>query len=173
MYPLSVFSMDFDQLYFVTDIPTIKLHQGIDPYQDEDYQHYAWAPYPLFRTSSTLYFKTIEIESGYYLLTARKINNKDYIFFKANGKVLHIVPVAKKEFVPPTFYGGQLPKPKLTKWENFCERTKKKFFTIAKDSKKVPPPNSFIDTIREGKFIVIKFYYDSNCYWMVFRDEKY
>lgn len=166
-------AIDYDQMYFLTNVPTIKMLHDIDPYQDEDYQHYAWAPYPLFRTSSTLYFKTITVEPGYYLLTHRKINDIDYVFFKENGKIAHILPVAKVESVPAPFYQNELPKPKLTKWETFCSNTKKQFFKRAKDSKKVPPPNSFIDVIKEGKFVLIKFYFDKECYWMIFRQEKF
>ena len=48
---------DYATLYEKAQVPDFELVFNIDPYQNEDYQKYAYAPYPLFRLSSTVYFK--------------------------------------------------------------------------------------------------------------------
>ena len=53
--------MDYDALYEAAQPFQSKLYNDIDPYQDEDYIKYAWSPYPLFRTSASLYFKDFTI----------------------------------------------------------------------------------------------------------------
>ena len=45
---------DYEKLYNEAQVPNIKLMHNLDPYQDEDYFNYAWSPYPLFRTATTL-----------------------------------------------------------------------------------------------------------------------
>ena len=114
---------DYARLYENAQVADFELVHKIDPYQNEDYQKYAYAPYPLFRLSSDVYFKNQAIPAGYYILTPRVIKNHDYVFFKEAGKVSYIIPVVKKELVPVDFYHNNLPTPKLTKWQNFCKKT--------------------------------------------------
>lgn len=164
---------DYYNLYNMAEENTTKFMHNVDPYQDEDYHRYAWSPYPLFRTSSYLYFKSITVEPGYYLITPRKINEKTFIFFKDNGKIKYVIPVVKTERTPIDFYKTKVPMPKKTKWDKFSQGIKNTFFKYAKDSKKVPPPPAFIETVDEGRFFIIKFYFGDDCHFMAFKKEKY
>lgn len=171
--PACLADNDFYQLYEQAELSSVKLMHNIDPYQDEENQRYTWSPYPLFRTSSPLYFKNITIEPGYYIVTPRTFKNKDYILFKENGKVTHMVPVAKKTITPPMYYETKVPVPKETGWQKFCKKTKNLFFKAAKDSKKTPPPSAYIETHDEGAFFLVKYYYGTHCYWLLFKKHKY
>ena len=94
---------DYATLYEKAQVPDFELVFNIDPYQNEDYQKYAYAPYPLFRLSSTVYFKNQTVPAGYYILTPRVMKNRDYVFFKEAGKVKYIIPVVKKNLFLSTF----------------------------------------------------------------------
>lgn len=165
--------VNYESLYYQTDTTTPKLMHNLDPYQNDDTVKYAWSPYPLFRTSSTLYWMDKVITPGYYILTPRTIKGKDYVFFKENGKVSFIIPVAKKEPVPLGYYERYVPKPKLTKWGKFKKAVGNKFFKAFKSSKKIPPPNSNIETDSQGKYFCVKLFYGDNCYLIVFKKIKY
>ncbi len=164
---------DMGTYYNNTQQSTIKLLHDVDPFQDEEYYKYAWSPYPLFRTSSPLYFKDTTIPPGYYLITARNFKGNDYVLFKDNGKVKFIIPVVKKVSVSPMFYQRSVPTPKLTKWQKTRKKMKDWFFSKNKNSKKVPPPNSFIDIADDGVYLLIKYYFGNDCYWLVFKKNKY
>lgn len=164
---------NYDALYTQTEMFPTKLMHNLDPFQDEDYHKYTWSPYPLFRTSSYLYFKDLSIPPGYYLLTPRNLKGKDYVFFKTNGKVQFVVPVAKKTTTPLDFYAKNLPVPKLTKFQKFCKKTKETVFKHLKQSKRVPPPQSFVDIADEGSYFAIKLYFAQDCYIMLFRKVRY
>ncbi len=164
---------DYDLLYYQAQKCDVKLMHDIDPFQDEEYQKYAWSPYPLYRTSSYMYFKDITIPPGYYLLTPRKLKGIDYVLFKSAGKVKYIIPAVKKETVPIDFYQKQMPVPKQTKWQKFTKNVKDKFYSTFKSSKKIPPPKAFIDFKPEGRYFIIKLYYGDDCYVMAFRKNQY
>lgn len=171
---LSVASIDdYDSLYNQAQLSTVKLMHNLDPYQDEDYQKYIWSPYPLFRTCSYLYFKDLSVSPGYYLLTPRQFKGNDYVLFKTNGKVQFIVPVVKIESVPEDFYKNNFPIPKKTKFEKFCKSTGDFIYKHLKSSRRVPPPQAFVDASDEGNYFVIKLYYGDKCYVMAFRKYKY
>lgn len=165
--------IDYDALYYQSYSTPPKLMNSIDPYQDEDCIKYAWSPYPLFRTSSTLYYMDKTIPPGYYLLTPRNLKDKDYVFFKENGKVSFIIPVAKKEAVSPYFYEQYLPKPKLTKWQQFWKNRSDQFYKHHKRSMKMPPPPSYIEVSDVGDCFLIKLYLDTDCYWLLFKRVKF
>ena len=78
----AVYAQDYDSMYESAQPFGSKLYNNIDPFEDEDSIKYAYSPYPLFRTSATLYFKDNVIEPGYYSLTPRKLKGEDYILFK-------------------------------------------------------------------------------------------
>ncbi len=165
---------NYYELYDGAQMADFKLLKDIDPFQAQDYYDYAWAPYPLFRTCSTLIFKDISIEPGYYLLAARKMNGKDYVFFKEQGKVKHIIPVVKTETVPEFFYENIMPQPKKTKWQKFTTGVSDKFFKTAKNSKKQSPPNSFIQTSKiDNNITVVTLFYGELKYYMVFKTSLY
>jgi len=165
---------DYAAIYQSVQPADFKLVKKIDPFQEQDYYDYAWAPYPLFRTSSALKYKDGVIDPGYYLLAARTMHGRDYVFFKENGVVAHVVPVYKKEDVPALFYENHVPKPQMTKWEKFADNTSKKFFKTAKSSQKQPPPDSYIQTVPgDNDYIVIILYYGPSKYYMVFNTSAY
>ncbi len=164
---------DYDKLYDEAELFHSKLYNDIDPFQDEDSLKYAWSPYPLFRTSAELYFKTIKIPPGYYLLTPRTLGGKDFILFKENGKVSYIIPVMKKEATPLNFYEANTPQMKKTPWQKFSSGVKKRFYSAAKDSMRIDPPKSLIDIQVEIKYIVMTFYYGESKYTILFRRTPY
>ena len=165
--------IDYDVLYDHAEHFPSKLYNNIDPFQDEDTIKYTWSPYPLFRTSTDLHFKDITIPVGYYLLTPRNLGGKDYIFFKENGRVSYIIPVAKKEKTPINFYEANTPQIKKTKWQKFTAKIKKKFYDTAKDSGRSTPPNSMVNVTVEVKYIIINFYYGENKYVLLFKRSPY
>lgn len=166
-------AVDYDELYQNAQPFPSKLYNGIDPYEDEDALKYAWSPYPLFRTAADLYFKEFKIEPGYYILTPRKLQGKDYVLFKQNGKVQFIIPVAKKEATPFNFYDANIPKVKLTKMQKFGVAVRNKFYQTARDSMKVPPPKSLVEVETDVTYLVVVLYYGEDKYTILFRRTPY
>ena len=168
-------SESYAELYNNAQPADFELINGIDPYQNEDYYKFAYSPYPLFRLALDIKFKNLTIPAGYYILTPRNMHDRDFVFFKENGKVKYIVPVVKKEVVEPGFYETNIPTPQLTKWQTFCKNTKEGFYKLFKNSsKKSPPPQSFIRTeYIEGNMFLIILYYGSFKYHLVFRSGNY
>lgn len=166
---------DYQTLYQNTNVADFELVHGIDPYQNEDYQKYAWSPFPLFRLSSDVYFKNQAVPAGYYILTPRNMNGKDYVFFKEAGKVKYIIPVVKKELVPVDFYHNNLPTPKYTKWQSFCKNTREGFYTLFRNSsRKAPPPASYVVSENvEGNLYLIIVHYGEEKFYLVFKSNKY
>ena len=162
-----------DSLYEKAELFQSKLFNNIDPFQDEDNIKYSWSPYPLFRTSADLYFKDIKIPPGYYLLTPRTLGGKDYVFFKENGKVSYIIPVAKKERTPVGFYKANTPQKKQNAWEKFSGKVRKKFYDVAKSSGRSTPPSSHIDVTAEIKYIIISLYYGEDKHILLFKRSPY
>ncbi len=171
----SVFAsdLDCDALYDAAQPFPSKLYNDIDPYQDEDSIRYAWSPYPLFRTSANLYFKDYKIEPGYYILTPRVLSGNDYVLFKQNGKVQFIIPVAQKSATPLNFYEANTPKPKLTKWQSFCTKVRKKFYDTATDAKRVTPPSSVVNVEMDSEYIILNLYYGEDKFVLLFKRNPY
>ena len=107
-----VFAENYRQIYKDLQMPDFAYLHGIDPKHFFENKDASYSVYPLFRLSAPLYFKNIIIKPGYYDLTPREHEGKDYILFKQNGLVVHILPVYKKEVVPAGFYKSHLPKEK-------------------------------------------------------------
>ena len=101
--------IDVEQMYRDMPVPDFKYVHNIDPGEYQDTMHSTWSPYPLFRLTAPLFFKSVAIEPGYYLLTPREHNGAWYMLFKEAGKVKYIVPCYKKEMVPMDFYKNNLP----------------------------------------------------------------
>ena len=171
----SCFASDLDcaSLYEAAEPFGSKLYNDIDPYQDEDTIRYTWSPYPLFRTSADLFFKDYKIEAGYYILTPRTLQGKDYVLFKQNGKVSFIIPVAKKESTPMNFYEANTPKPKLTKWQSFCTKVRKKFYDTATDAGRVTPPSSLVEVEATTEYIILNLYYGEDKHILIFKRSPY
>ena len=165
---------DYERLYNEAEVPKIKLMHNLDPYQDEDYFNYAWSPYPLFRTATTLYFKDIVIPPGYYLLAARTIKDKDYIFFKESGKVKFIIPVIETDTVLKDTYKRKMPVPELTKTQKAKNKIGSFFKNHFSNSKKQDPPSSYIQAQKlDDNFHEIIYYYGNKKYTMYFRTSSF
>ncbi len=165
---------DYEMLYNEAEVPQIKLMHNLDPYQNEDYYNYAWSPYPLFRTATTLYFKDIIIPPGYYLLAARNIKNKDYIFFKDSGKVKYIIPVIETDIVLEDAYKNKIPEKKLTKSQKAKKKITHFFDNLFENTKKIDPPTSFIQAQQlDSNFMEIIYYFGNNKYTMYFRTTSF
>lgn len=161
---------DYRQIYLDLQVPTFSYVHGIDPGQYYDNKASTWSPYPLFRLSSTLYFKTIAIPPGYYLLTPKTYKGDDYVLFKENGVIKYTIPVYKKEFVPEGFYDSHIPKPKLTK----TQRMNRAFFTWVgktfKRAQKKPTPQAYLEINElDNKFVSVIVYWGPYRYYMIFR----
>ena len=69
-------NIDIEQMYRDMPVPEFKYMHNIDPGEYQDTMYSTWSPYPLFRLTTPLFFKSIAIEPGYYLLTPREKNGK-------------------------------------------------------------------------------------------------
>lgn len=142
---------------------------GIDPYQNEDYVRYKLSPYPLLRTGVDFRFKDIVIPNGYYLLTPRRQNDRDYVLFKQNGKVVFIIPVYKKELVEPGFYKKHVPQVKKNLWNKTGDMLSNLVGRISKDSKRTPPPKAYIEVNEvQNTFWELILYYGTQKYYLLF-----
>lgn len=145
---------------------------NIDPDQYYDMKDATWAPYPLLRLNSYIYFKNSAIEPGYYLLTPREHKGKWYMLFKQNGKVAHIIPVYERDITPETFYDEHLPKPKLTKAQK-VHMNVLSFLGKFNSTKRKDPIKSYMEiTDLENHFVSIIIYYGNHKYYTIFRTIK-
>ena len=145
---------------------------NIDPDQYYDMKDATWAPYPLLRLNSYIYFKNISIEPGYYLLTPREHKGKWYLLFKQNGKVAHIIPVYERDITPEFFYEKHLPKPKLTKAQQI-HMGALSFLGKFKSTKRKDPIKCYMEiTDLENHFVSIIIYYGNHKYSTIFRTIK-
>lgn len=170
-----LFAADFDyqKVYRNLIVPKISYLHNIDPDQQFDTKGYTWSPYPLFRLSSPLYFKKISIAPGYYSLTPREHEDKYYILFKEAGKVRHIIPAYKREFVPEGFYEKNLPQPKLTFSQKLEINTSNFIGKWFPSAKRKPFPKSYLEvTDLDNNFVSIVIYYQEFRYYTVFRTVK-
>ena len=137
----------FIREYENAQLADFELVHDLDPYQVEEYYKYSWSPYPLFRTSIDLYFKSVHIVPGYYILTPRVVKDKPYVFFKQNGKVAYIVPV--------------------------CEiyvKSRRTFYKIFRKGKKQDPPKSYLEASTvDNEFFRIDLYFGTQRYTMYFK----
>lgn len=163
---------NYTQIYSELEIPTFSYMHNIDPDQYYDMKDTTWSVYPLIRLNSPIYFKSITIEPGYYLLTPREHKGKWYLLFKQNGVVIHIIPVYERDYTPETFYDENLPKPKLTKSQKihmgFLD-----FIGNFKSTKRKPPVQSYLEiNDLENYFVNIIIYYGPHKYKTIFRTIK-
>lgn len=163
--------VDVEQMYRDMPVPTFSYVHNIDPGEYQDTRYTTWSPYPLFRMTAPLYFKTITIEPGYYLLTPREHDGKWYILFKEAGKIKYIVPCYKKEMVPLDFYKNNLPQIKMTKPQLIREKALKfvgKKFNSSK--RKHVTKDTFLEaTDLDNNFISLIIYWGNYRYYFVLR----
>lgn len=157
------------EIYRSLDVPTHKYVHDLDPEEFVDTQNAAWSPYSLFRLTAPLYFKTIAINPGYYLLTPREHAGNWYMLFKESGKVKYIIPIYNKEIVPMDFYKDNLPEEKTT-WSQRQHLKLLKFVGKFKSSQRPEMPKTYLEAEDlDDNFIVIKLYWGDYKYSMVLR----
>ena len=144
----------------------------IDPEQYYDMKDASWAPYPLLRLNSYIYFKDRAIEPGYYLLTPREHKGNWFLLFKQNGRVAHIIPVYERDIVPELFYEKHLPKPKLNGAQKIHMGVLS-FLGKFNSTKRKDPIKSYMEiTDLENHFVSIIIYYGNHKYSTIFRTIK-
>ena len=162
--------IDVEQMYRDMPVPEFKYMHNIDPGEYQDTMHSTWSPYPLFRLTTPLFFKTIAIEPSYYLLTPREHEGAWYILFKQQGKVKYIIPCYKREMVPVDFYKNHLPQIKMTKVQLIREKTLQFVGKHFKSSKRDPIPDTYLEASDlENNFISIIVYWGNYRYYFVLR----
>lgn len=160
---------NYAQIYNELEVPTFSYLHDIDPDQYYDMKDTAWSVYPLFRLNSPIYFKSITIEPGYYLITPREHKDKWYILFKQNGVVKHIIPVYERDYTPEMFYDEHIPKPKLTKAQKIHMGVLD-FLGNFNSTKRKTPVQSYLEVNDlENYFLSIIIYYGSHKYSTLFR----
>lgn len=162
--------IDVEQMYRDMPVPEFKYVHNIDPGEYQDTLNSTWSPYPLFRLTSPLYFKSVAIEPGYYLLTPREHKEAWYILFKQAGRVRYIVPCYKKEMVPLDFYKNNLPQIKLTRTQRIREKALKFVGNKFKSSKREPIPDTYLEASDlDNSFVSIIVYWGNYRYYFVLR----
>ena len=162
--------IDIEKMYRDMPVPEFKYMHNIDPGEYQDTMYSTWSPYPLFRLTAPLFFKSIAIEPGYYLLTPREHNGEWFMLFKQQGKVKYIVPCYLKEIVPLDFYKNNLPQIKMTKAQLIREKTLKFIGKHINSSKRKPIPDTFLEASDlDNNFISIIVYWGNYRYYLVLR----
>lgn len=163
---------NYAQIYNDLEPANFAYMHNIDPDQYYDMKDTTWAPYPLLRLNSYIYFKNQAIEPGYYLITPREHKGNWYMLFKQNGKVAYIIPVYEKNLVPETFYETHLPKPKLTPSQK-VHMGVLSFLGKFSSTKRREPVKSYMEiNDLENYFVSIIIYYGSYKYSTIFRTIK-
>lgn len=163
---------NYAQIYNELEVPNFSYLHNIDPDQYYDMKDTSWSVYPLLRLTSPIYFKTITVEPGYYLLTPREHKGNWFMLFKQNGCVKYIIPVYDRDYTPETFYDEHIPKPKLTHSQKihmgFLD-----FMGNFSSTKRKEPVQSYLEVNDlENYFVSIIIYYGSHKYSTIFRTIK-
>jgi hypothetical protein len=163
-------NFDYEQVYRDMPVPTHSYIHNIDPGEPFDAQSAIWSPYPLFRLTSPLFFKSIKIEPGYYLLTPREHEGQWYILFKEAGAIRYIIPVYEREVVPQNFYYENLPARRLSFTEKFAFWGLDFIGKVSKDSRRKPIPQTFLEaTDLDNYFVSLIIYWGNYRYYTIFR----
>lgn len=165
---------DYEQAYRDMQVPTFSFVHGIDPDQYYDMKDTTWSPYPLLRLNSPLYFKTITINPGYYLLTPRKYKDDWYILFKESGTVKYTIPVFLKDNTPEFYYRDNLKEADMSRSARWQVRFLNAWGKIVRKSKRRPATKCNIElTDLDNNFLLLDLYYGPYKYSTIFRIEKF
>ena len=163
---------DYAQIYNSLEAPDLSYLHDIDPEQYYDLKDATWSVYPLLRLNSPIYFKSITVEPGYYLLTPREHEGKWFMLFKQNGLVKYIIPVYERDYTPEMFYDEHIPKPKYT----FAQKVHMGFLDFIgnfKSTKRKTPVQTYLEVNDlENYFVSIVIYYGAHQYFTIFRTIK-
>jgi hypothetical protein len=162
--------IDIEQMYRDMPVPEFRYVHNIDPGEYQDTMNSTWSPYPLFRLTAPLFFKSVKIDPGYYLLTPREHDGDWFILFKEAGRVKYIVPCYKKEMVPMDFYKNNLPQVKMTKVQLIREKALKLVGKHVDSSKRKPTPDTYLEASDlDNNFISLIVYWGNYRYYFVLR----
>ena len=169
--PDKVYSQaEYEQIYRDLEVPTFRFIHDVDPDQYYDMKDAAWSPYPLMRLNSPIYFKSITIMPGYYLLTPRQYKGDWYILFKEAGKVKYIIPTYDREIVPVMFYDDNLPQPKLAPSQKVHLKLLDIMGKFVPSAKREPTPQTYLETTDlDNNFVSIVIYWGNYRYYTIFR----
>ena len=160
----------YQQIYRDLPVPDVKYIHNIDPGEYYDTETSTWSPYPLFRLVAPLYFKSITIEPGYYLLTPREHKGDWYILFKEAGRIKYIVPVYNRDLTPVMFYDENLPKPELKFSQRMHLKTLDFIGRFVPSAKRKPTPQTYLElTDLDNNFISLVIYWGNYRYYTIFR----
>ncbi len=173
--PDKVYSQaEYEQIYRDLEVPTFSFIHGVDPDQYYDMKDTAWSPYPLMRLNSPIYFKSITIEPGYYLLTPRQYKGDWFILFKEAGKVKYTIPVFEKNYTSPDYYHTHLKELDMKKSQRWMVRFLNGVGKYFKKSKRNPGVKTNLElTDLDNKFLLIEIYYGPMRYKTIFRTDKF
>ena len=173
--PDKVYSQEeYQQIYRDLEVPTFRFHHDIDPEQYYDMKDAAWSPYPLMRLNSPIYFKSITIMPGYYLLTPRQYKGDWYILFKESGKVKYIIPVFEKNYTEAMYYETHLKELDMKKSQRWMVKFLNGVGRYIKKSKRKPSVKTNLElTDLDNKFLLIEVFYGPMRYKTIFRTEKF
>jgi len=161
---------DYRQIYLDLPVPTFSYMHGIDPGQYYDVKDTTYTPYPLFRLTSTLYFKSVKIPPGYYELTPVAYKGDPYVLFKEIGVVKYIIPVYDKQFVPENFYETHVPQPRLTTYQKLNKGLMTFIGNHVKSAQRKPATQCYLEVNDlDNKFISIIVYYGPYKYYLLLR----
>ncbi len=170
LFSLPTFAEDYRKIYRDTPVPDFAYLHGVDPKHFFENKDASYSVYPLLRLSSPLYYKTITVLPGYYDLSPREYEGKDYVLFKQNGLVMHIVPVFKKEIVEKDFYKKHLPKEKMPITAKIGTAFHKFIGKFCKNAKRHPVAKTYLEVNDvEDNFVVLVVYYDDFKYYILMR----
>ena len=165
---------DYEQAYRDMEVPTFTFVHGIDPDQYYDMKDTTWSPYPLLRLNSPLYFKTITIPPGYYLLTPRKYKDNWYILFKEAGTVKYTIPAFERGYTPEFYYRDTLKEADMSRSARWQIKFLNAWGKYVRKSKRKPAVQCNIElTDLDNNFLLIELYYGAHKYSTIFRIEKF
>jgi len=167
--------LDYDEVYNGLSSLDLYFDYRVDPSEDSEVFGYQESPYPLFRSSLALYFKDINLEPGYYLLTPKNFSNSDFVIFKQNGKVAGFIPVYEKIKIDPKVVYKEPPKPKPKLYKRPFIAVKKGFVKTFGGMRRPPKPyrHKFESKITDdGKYFIVWFYQEDYLYKMIFKFKR-
>lgn len=165
---------DYEQMYRDTPVPEFSYIHGVDPDQYYDMKNTIWSPYPLLRLTAPIYFKTMTIEPGYYLLTPRKYKDDWYILFKEAGAVKYIIPAISRDYTPANYYRDNLPELEMKKSQRWQIKFLNAWGKYIQKSKRKPAIQTNVElTDLDNNFMLMDLYYGHHKYSCIFRIEKY
>jgi hypothetical protein len=165
---------DYRQIYMDLEVPTFSYIHGIDPGQYYDNQNATYTPYPLFRLTSPIYFKTISVQPGYFLLTPITYKGNPYLLFKECGIIKYTIPVYNKELVPEGFYESHIPQPRLTTRQKMSKNFYHFIGTHFKTAQKKPAVKTYLEVNDlDNKFVSLIVYYGPYRYYTIFRTVQF